>query len=289
MSLSAGRFAPSPTGPLHSGSLLAAAASHLDARSRGHRWLLRIDDLDTYRNVDGAETCILTALEAHGLEWDGPVLRQSNRIEEYQSALSQLAARGEIFYCTCSRNDLKGRGAYPGTCRSHTRPRVDAAIRVNVSDRPQSFVDLIAGPQTENLSQTCGDFIIRRRDGLVAYQLATAVDDGDSAIRYVVRGGDLLDNTPRQIYLMQLLNLSTPTYAHLPTLTDLTGMKLSKQSHAPALENSRASANLLEVFGYLGLRPPSEAEHWSPARIVAWGIDHWSLDSIAAGNVIFRH
>lgn len=283
----AGRFAPSPTGPLHFGSLLAATASYLDARSRGERWLLRIDDLDTYRITEGSEDAILHALEAHGLLWDGPVLHQSARITEYQDALAQLARQGDTFYCTCSRRQLRGVGAYPGTCRSAQRPAEDAAIRVRISEAPVTFADLIAGSITEDLATSVGDFIVRRRDGLIAYQLATAVDDGAGEITRVIRGGDLLDNTARQIYLMQRLGLMPPTYAHLPTLVNPAGQKLSKQSHSPALDPDRATDNLMRILPTLALTPP-QADFGSPAEILAWAVKHFSLSAIQGGDVIFR-
>lgn len=289
MSGAAGRFAPSPTGPLHYGSLLAATASYLDARSRGERWLLRIDDLDIYRVVEGSEDAILHALEAHGLYWDGPVRHQSSRISDYQDALDQLTRQGDTFYCTCSRRQLKDHDTYPGTCRSAQRPPEDAAIRVRVSEEPVAFTDLIAGRIQENLASNLGDFIIRRRDGLIAYQLATAVDDGADEITRVIRGGDLLDNTARQIYLMQRLGLVPPAYGHLPTLLNPEGQKLSKQSHSPALDTDRATENLLRILPHLALTPPAAAASGSPEEIVSWAVEHFSPKAIVGGDVIFHH
>ena len=276
----AGRFAPSPTGPLHFGSLLAATASYLDARSRGERWLLRMDDLDVHRNVPGAEAAILHALEAHSLSWDGSIVRQSERLPLYEHALETLARRGLTFHCTCSRRSLKATGPYPGTCRSANRDPAAAAVRVRVDGKPVAFTDLIAGPRQELLADTLGDFIIRRRDGLVAYQLATAVDDGDRDITRVVRGSDLLSNTARQIYLMRLLELSPPEYAHVPVLLNDRGQKLSKQTHAPALDNSRPAANLLHVLPALALKPPAEFESASAAAILSWAADNFSISAI---------
>lgn len=284
----AGRFAPSPTGPLHSGSLLAAVASFLDARSRGQRWLVRIDDLDAPRNVPGSDTAILNSLEAHGLHWDGPVIRQSQHLSRFESAIDTLAARGQIFYCTCSRSQLRGKTRYPGTCREHRAPRGNAAIRVRVDTTPVRFDDLIEGPQSEVLAETCGDFVIRRRDGYIAYQLATAVDDGDEAITRVVRGGDLLGNTARQIFLMQRLGLSAPAYAHLPTLVGSDGAKLSKQTRAPALDDTRPNANLLAVLPHLGLKPPADAGDALPAELLAWAMPEFSLTRIRGGEVVFQ-
>jgi glutamyl-Q tRNA(Asp) synthetase len=285
----AGRFAPSPTGPLHSGSLLAATASYLDARSRNGSWFVRIDDLDTFRNVSGAEPSILASLEAHGLKWDGPVIRQSERLDRYTTALDQLTRAGQTFYCTCSRAQLRGTPVYPGTCRGVTGSVEDAAIRLRVSDETLSYTDLIAGPVSENLALSCGDFIIRRRDGLIAYQLATAVDDGDGTITHVIRGGDLLDNTIRQRHLMTLLGLTPPRYAHLPVLIQPDGKKLSKQTHAPALDDERPGDNLRYAFDCLGLTTPADIHRWPVAQILAWGVENWSLKAVPVGERVFRY
>lgn len=284
----AGRFAPSPTGPLHHGSLLAATASYLDARAQQMQWWLRIDDLDTPRVVPGSETAILKTLEAHALHWDGPLVRQSERVERYEAALAVLSARELVFYCTCSRQMLADAPVYPGTCRRRTQPTADAAIRVLVDDRTIRFRDLIHGTRIEQLGRTCGDFVVRRRDGLIAYQLATAVDDGSEAISRVVRGGDLLDNTARQIHLMQALGLSVPDYAHLPVLLDESSRKLSKQTHAPAVDDDRPTANLLAIFGVLGLMAPQEASRWSPETLLDWAVPRFDLRRIRAGSVRFR-
>jgi glutamyl-Q tRNA(Asp) synthetase len=285
----AGRFAPSPTGPLHAGSLLAATASYLDARGRGALWLLRIDDLDSYRIVDGAETSILKSLEAHQLHWDGTFTRQSERGDLYQQALQALSAMGLLFYCTCSRRDLRGSTVYPGRCRGQATPIPDAAIRLQVGEAEVKFHDQVSGPQSERLAESCGDFVVRRRDGLIAYQLATAVDDGQQAISRVIRGGDLLDNTARQIHLMSLLGLTAPSYAHVGTLLATDGKKLSKQTHAPALDDTIPSANLLKAFGLLGLSPPVDATGWPPSTLLDWGVQHFSLDAVPPGPVIVRH
>ncbi|MGD8415849.1 MAG: tRNA glutamyl-Q(34) synthetase GluQRS [Pseudomonadales bacterium] len=285
MNAGAGRFAPSPTGPLHAGSLLAATASYLDARSRGERWLLRIDDLDRPRVARGAESRILATLEAHGLSWDGPVIRQRDRIQAYRSALDTLAGKGLLFYCTCSRKMLAGQPVYPGTCRGHSAPRRNAAVRVRVDDHQIRFDDLIAGRCNDHLRTSCGDFVVRRRDGIIAYQLATAVDDGSEEITRVVRGGDLLDNTARQIFLMECLGLSVPVYAHLPVLVDGKGRKLSKQTGAPPVDDHRPTANLLAAFAHLALDPPPEAAGWSPARLLEWGTARFDVRRIPGGEV----
>lgn len=287
MSTAAGRFAPSPTGPLHLGSLLAATASYLDARHRGERWLLRIDDLDQPRNVPGAEDTILRSLEAHGLHWDGPVIRQSDRLDRYTAALQQLQRDGHTFNCTCTRKRLKGLGPYPGFCRDSLHPAEDAAVRVRVNSTPISFVDGVVGPVTEVLAESVGDFIIRRRDGLIAYQLATAVDDGEQDITRVIRGGDLLDNTARQIYLMQLLNLSPPFYAHVPMVVHADGQKLSKQTHAAPLDDEQPAANLRTVLPMLGLNP---AEDLTVAtELLDWAAAEFSLERLQNAPSSYRH
>jgi len=287
MTSAAGRFAPSPTGPLHLGSLLAATASFLDARHRGEQWLLRIDDLDVPRNVPGAEAAILRSLEAHGLNWDGPVVRQSERLDRYQAALQRLTEAGHTFNCTCARKKLKGLGRYPGTCRDAGHSPDDAAVRVRVDDATIRFNDGVLGPINEVLTESVGDFIIRRRDGLIAYQLATAVDDGEPQITRVVRGSDLLDNTARQIYLMQLLDLSPPDYAHVPMLLNAAGQKLSKQTHASALDDRQPVANLSEILPMLGLTPP--ATFSAPAELLQWAADAFSLEALQGGPASYRH
>ena len=282
----AGRFAPSPTGPLHFGSLLAATASFLDARQQQIRWLVRIDDLDAPRNVPGSVQSILHSLEAHGLCWDGEVVYQSHRLAAYRAALQSL--EGQLFYCTCSRRRLSDRPLYPGTCRWRRTPCPDAAIRIRVDQAAVRFHDLIAGPQEEIPARTCGDFVVRRRDGLMAYQLATAVDDGRPEITRVVRGGDLLSNTARQIYLMRRLGSTVPTYAHLPVLVGKDGAKLSKQTHAPALDDSKATANLLRIFPCLGLHAPAEAAGWTPGQLLSWAVSRFDLQRIRGGSLPFR-
>ena len=196
---------------------------------------------------------------------------------------------GLLFYCTCSRRDLRGSTTYPGRCRGQTAAIEDAAIRLQVGAAEVDFIDRISGPQSERLAASCGDFVVRRRDGLIAYQLATAVDDGHPAISRVVRGGDLLDNTARQIHLMSLLGLTPPAYAHVGTLLAADGKKLSKQTHAPALDDRTPSANLLQAFEYLGMSPPIDAVDWPPATVLDWGVQNFSLDDVPPGSVIFRH
>lgn len=289
MTADAGRFAPSPTGPLHFGSLLAATASFLDARQHGSDWLLRIDDLDTQRNVPGAETAILSSLEAHGLHWDGPVIRQSDRIALYENALDRLGRDGHTYYCTCSRRQLKGLPRYPGTCRKASHSRADAALRVRTTETPIDFEDLVAGPIREVLSDTVGDFVIRRRDGIIAYQLATAVDDGSGEIGRVIRGRDLLDNTARQIYLIQLLGGHTPRYGHVPILVNEADQKLSKQTFAAPLDDRMATDNLVRILPLLGLSVPADLQGAAPGQLLPWAVEHFSLERLQGAPSSYRH
>ncbi|MDE1982236.1 MAG: tRNA glutamyl-Q(34) synthetase GluQRS [Betaproteobacteria bacterium] len=229
-----GRFAPSPTGPLHFGSLLAALGSYLCAKNRGGQWLLRMEDLDTPRNVPGAEASILACLEGFGLTWDGPVTRQSERTPLYQAALDQLLAAGLAYPCGCSRQEAAG--VYPGTCRNGLPPGKTArAFRFKVNALQTCFNDELYGRLCQDLAQHVGDFVIRRADGPFAYQLAVVVDDAAQGITEVVRGADLLDSTPRQVALQQALGLPTPRYLHLPLARTPGGEKLSKQTGAAAV------------------------------------------------------
>jgi glutamyl-Q tRNA(Asp) synthetase len=238
-----GRFAPSPTGPLHFGSLVAAVASWCDARAHRGEWLLRIEDVDTPRKRDGASNAIIDTLTSYGFEWDGAVVQQSERSSLYQAAQDELVRRGVAYRCACTRRELEhaptgvgGERVYPGTCRNAPpRAREGRAWRLRVDDQPIGFVDRLQGPQQQILASDVGDFVIRRSDGLFAYQLAVVVDDADQAITHVVRGADLLASTPRQIWLQQQLRLPTPSYLHHPIAVDARGEKLSKQTRAKAL------------------------------------------------------
>jgi glutamyl-Q tRNA(Asp) synthetase len=283
-----GRFAPSPTGPLHFGSLVAAVGSYLDARHHGGEWRVRMEDLDPPREMPGAADRILRTLEAYGFEWDGPVMYQSQRQEAYQQALERLRADGRVYHCGCTRRDMRDLAQtgidgpiYPGTCRDGLPPgRAPRAIRVRVAAEPIAIEDRLQGRVAQQLDTEVGDFTLRRADGLFAYQLAVVVDDGDQDITDVVRGSDLLDSTPRQVYLQHLLGLATPRYLHLPVATNPAGEKLSKQTHAAAVP-ARADVGLLcRCLRFLGQELPAglaDAElgdfwrqaiiHWSPGRI----------------------
>ena len=283
----AGRFAPSPTGPLHLGSLYVALASFLDARSRNHDWLVRMDDLDEPRTDPQAESSILRTLESHGLRWDRSVQRQSARLGAYGSALAELRAGGRLFYCTCSRQDLRRAPVYPGTCRNRTAPVANAAIRVRVDDAAPRFADLLRGEQVTPLRLTIGDFIVRRRDGIVAYQLAAALDDSEPEIATVVRGRDLLDNTPRQLHLMTLLERPHPRYAHLSLIVDRTGQKLSKQAGARPVDFSTPLDNIRICLGFLGMNDPPDTDL---EGLLKWAVARWNLaripreDQVAGSN-----
>lgn len=271
-----GRFAPSPTGPLHLGSLLAATASWVDVRHRGGRWLLRIEDIDPPREQPGAADAILRSLDRHGLTWDGPVLWQHDRHAAYDAALKSLQTRGLVYACRCSRSALAAAGVPDclGPCR--TAGHASGAWRLSVQDAPlMHWQDALHGPQCDDLRQQCGDFVLMRRDGLPAYQLAVVVDDAASAVTTVARGADLFDNTARQCWLQQQLGLPRPEYLHLPLLLMPDGRKLSKQNHAPALTPA-ASANLCQVLHWLGQAPPPDLHQSTPAEVLDWACTHWS-------------
>ncbi len=285
-----GRFAPSPTGPLHFGSLVAAVGSYLDARTYNGEWLLRIEDVDTPRNVPGAADGILATLEAFGFEWDGPVLWQSSRLDAYGAALERLVQAGLAYPCACSRKEIgdsarrpavDGGLVYPGTCRTGLPPgRLARAWRLRVDDEETGFADRLQGWQAQNLTCAVGDFVLRRADGLFAYQLTVAVDDEFQAISDVVRGADLLASTPRQIWLQRCLGLATPRYAHLPVVSNAAGEKLSKQTLAPALEIRQAPAALAAALRFLGQVVPAGLDAAPLPEIWQWARANWSFAAI---------
>jgi glutamyl-Q tRNA(Asp) synthetase len=262
-----GRFAPSPTGALHAGSLAAALASWLDARAHGGAWLIRIEDLDPPREVPGATRQILDALAAFGLASDEPPQFQSNRGDLYRRALDRLTAAGLVYGCACSRTEVASEQrrmglpahVYPGTCRNGTNGRPARALRVRVPEETVGFTDRACGSYAQDLAREVGDFVVRRADGLCAYQLAVVVDDAEQRITDVVRGADLLDNTPRQIWLQRALALPTPRYLHVPVVTNDRGEKLSKQTGAQPLDTTRPLAELEHAWRHLGF-PPLGAE-----------------------------
>ncbi len=283
-----GRFAPSPTGPLHFGSLVAAMGSYLEAKSCRGEWLVRIENIDSPREVTGAAKEILDTLEALGMEWDGEVVYQDQRHEAYQAALTMLEQRSMVYPCTCSRKEIadsgiihREAGAYPGTCRAGLSDyRNSASLRVRTHDDPIEFKDTLLGPVRQQLTSTTGDFVLRRADGIYTYQLAVVVDDAAQGITHVVRGSDLLDSTPRQIYLQHLLGYSTPTYMHLPLVTNTQGKKLSKQTRAAAIDLSNPVAQLISALEFLGQNPPAEMVESSLASLWQWSLANWSLQRI---------
>lgn len=275
-----GRFAPSPTGPLHVGSLVAAVASFLDARRHQGLWYVRIEDVDTLREVPGAADAILRALTVYGLHWDGAVLYQSQRLDAYADALAQLQQRGLAYACGCSRRDIAAqarRGAegliYPGWCRDGVQPgKLGRAMRVRTDDHPVLFRDRLQGEIRQCIFREVGDFVLRRADGLFAYQLAVVVDDAYQGITHVVRGLDLLYNTPRQIYLQGLLGYVTPQYLHHPLVLGGDGVKLSKQHRAQALRLDDPVPTLCMALSFLGYTLPREAAHMNPSALLAWAL-----------------
>ena len=278
-----GRFAPSPTGPLHAGSLVAALASWLDARANGGRWFLRIEDVDVPRSVPGAADQIRRQLLACGLEWDDEVPAQRVRTQHYQAALETLLDRQHAYACACTRKQLEGQplasdGArrYPGTCREGLPAGIEGrAIRFKVQAGELCFDDRWLGMQCLDVSQDCGDFVLLRADGWFAYQLAVVVDDAEQGVTHVVRGRDLLTSTPRQIQLLQALSYIVPSYMHVPLVLNAAGEKLSKQTQAPALVPEQASKDIYAAMKTLQLPMADDLERWPVAEQLGWAIQHW--------------
>jgi glutamyl-Q tRNA(Asp) synthetase len=266
-----GRFAPSPTGPLHFGSLVAALASYMEARTASGKWLLRMEDLDRPREQPGAANQILYALERLGFEWDGPVQWQSARLERYRAALEDLSRRGFAYPCGCSRKELEdsalaidGARVYPGTCRQGLAPGKSArAVRLRTHGAPIAFADRIQGEIEQRVERDVGDFVLQRADGVYAYQLAVVVDDLEQGVTDVVRGADLLDSTARQIHLQRILGARTPRYAHVPVAVDAAGQKLSKQTGAAPLDLADPKRELARARRFLG----QGEEGWDLSRV----------------------
>jgi glutamyl-Q tRNA(Asp) synthetase len=276
-----GRFAPTPSGDLHLGSLYTAAASFLDARTHGGRWLLRMEDLDRPREVAGSADEILRTLEQFGFEWDGAVTRQSQRAAHYAAALCELRAQQRTFACSCSRAQLEDELRYPGTCRARRlAPDTPAALRLRVEAVPVQFSDRIQGTYRQNVADAVGDFILQRRDRIYAYVLAVVVDDAAQGVTHIVRGADLLDNTPRQIYLQRLLGLPEPSYAHVPVLTEPDGAKLAKSRRSVRVGTNSPLAQLCSAFSLLGLSPPPSLASAAISEAWRWAIAHWDLDKV---------
>ncbi|MBK9444649.1 MAG: tRNA glutamyl-Q(34) synthetase GluQRS [Betaproteobacteria bacterium] len=282
-----GRFAPSPTGPLHFGSLVAAVGSYLDARAAGGRWLLRIEDVDAPRNVAGAADSILRTLGDFGFEWDGAPVWQSNRLEKYREILDLLRHQGDVYPCSCSRREIAdsaenpsvdGGLVYPGTCRHGLLPgRSPRAWRMRVAAVELGFDDRVQGHRSQNLERDVGDFVLLRADGPYAYQLAVVVDDAEAGVTDIVRGADLIESTPRQIWLQQRLGYPSVRYAHLPVVTNVAGEKLSKQTLAPAVSSAGGVPLLVRAMQFLGQPVPEDLPRVSLATFWDWAIAHWQI------------
>ena len=283
-----GRFAPSPTGPLHFGSLIAAVASYLDAKSRGGEWLVRIEDLDLPRVVPDAADDILRTLAACGMRWDGTIAYQSQRSNAYHAALHRLRKCGVVYPCACSRREIADSAVsgiegpvYPGTCRNGLAPgKVARALRIDTRGQRIEFDDALQGRVSHNLETEVGDFVLYRADQVFAYQLAVVVDDAEQGITDIVRGADLLHSTPRQIYLQRLLDLPTPRYAHVPVAVNAEGEKLSKQTLAAPIDAAQPLPALIGTLRFLGQQPPDELTASSPAALWDWAIANWRIGRV---------
>ena len=287
-----GRFAPSPTGLLHAGSLTTAVGSYLHARSQGGQWLLRIEDLDPPREMPGAADAILRTLEALGFAWDGEVVWQSRRLAAYQQALDALIAAGQAYPCACTRREIALAGrpgvdgvVYPGTCRAGLAPgKSGRAWRLRTPEGEVEFQDGHYGVQRQNVAREVGDYVLKRADGLFAYQLAVVVDDAWQGVSDVVRGADLLDSTARQIVLQAALGAPTPRYTHLPLLVNAAGEKLSKQTLAPAIRPDQAADELRLALTRLNHAPPADCQGLD--ELWGWALAHWSLARAPAAPVL---
>jgi glutamyl-Q tRNA(Asp) synthetase len=265
---------------LHLGSLYTAVASFLDARAHHGRWLLRIEDIDKPREIAGSADRILRTLRAFGMEWDGEAVRQSDRIELYAAALRDLEARHLTFECSCSRLQLEDENRYPGTCRMHPAVSgVPTAIRLRVEPALVHFSDRIQGAYRQDVAAAVGDIVLKRRDQLFAYVLAVVVDDAAQGVTHVVRGADLLDNTPRQIYLQRQLGLPLPIYAHVPVLTEADDTKLAKSRRSVRLDEGGVLPQLLAVLSMLGLRVPMALARATATQVWDWAIAHWDINN----------
>lgn len=280
-----GRFAPSPTGPLHFGSLVAATASYLQAKVMKGHWLLRIEDIDPPRSQPGATDAIIKALDSYGFEWHSDIIFQSSSHAEHEQALQSLLEQELAYPCGCSRRDLADvpRGPlgtiYPGTCREGCDKR-ETSIRLRTTADPVSFIDGLQGPQTQNLEKESGDFVIRRRDGLIAYHLAVVVNDALEGITEIVRGIDLMDSTPRQIWVQQLLGFPTPNYLHIPVVTHPNGDKLSKLTGARPVPAHATPAALFGALLALQQSPPEALRHGPIDHIWQWAIENWDIQAL---------
>lgn len=279
-----GRFAPSPTGPLHLGSLTTAVASYLHARQAGGQWLVRIEDIDPPRAVPGASDDILRTLEAFDLHWDGPVLYQSQRHEQYAATAQRLLLHGLAFRCSCSRSALREAGAeggpYPGTCRTRTIHEQPTALRVFVEAGLERFIDGLQGEIVTDLAATTGDYVIWRRDDLPAYHLAVVTDDAAQGVTTIVRGCDLIEPTAVHLHLQRVLGLEAPQYFHTPVLLNASGQKLSKQTGAVAVRAADRAAVAHRVLERLGATVPNELAGSTPRDLWRWAVEDWRIESL---------
>ncbi|HMK14622.1 MAG TPA: tRNA glutamyl-Q(34) synthetase GluQRS [Burkholderiales bacterium] len=292
-----GRFAPSPTGPLHFGSLIAAVGSFLEARSRKGEWLVRIEDIDPPREEPGASDEILRTLETCGMEWDGEIVYQSTRRDAYHAALHSLRGHGLVYPCACSRREIADSAiegidgpVYPGTCRNGLPKQRSARVwRVKTDRQLLEFTDTLQGYVAQHLETDVGDYVLYRADRVYAYQLAVVVDDAEQGITDIVRGADLLSSTPRQLYLQQLLGYSTPKYMHLPVALDSSGKKLSKQTFAPALGKGQEIPWLYHALRFLGQNPPPRLANANLNDFWTWAVLHWDAKKIPRARALQAH
>ena len=290
-----GRFAPSPTGPLHFGSLVAAVASYLEAKTHDGKWLIRMEDLDKPREIAGAADDILRTLEAFDFAWDGEVMYQSQRAEAYEKALTTLKTKKLVYPCTCSRKEIADSAIevgiegviYPKTCLKHALlANSHAALRAVTKNRNICFIDAIQGEMNQNLAKDIGDFVLKRADGHFAYQLAVVVDDAAQGVTHVLRGADLLGSTPRQIYLQKYLGFSTPKYAHVPIASNIKGEKLSKKTLAAPISTGFTGQWLFNALYFLGQNPPPEMQNAILSEVWRWAFANWSLANVPRQRAI---
>ena len=272
-----GRFAPSPSGPLHFGSLVCALVSFVHARQAGGQWLLRIEDVDTTRVRASADQVIMSQLSAHGMQWDGDVIYQTQRTHAYQAALNRLHEKHLVYACNCTRQAIKAKGKYyTSTCRNLRLPFNNNAIRIINSSTQSSFDDLHLGHVCVDPHFCSEDLSIRRKDGLFAYNLAVVVDDIAQKVSHIVRGADLIDTTVQQQKIYKMLEAQAPLYFHLPVVCLKYGQKISKQNHAKAIQNEHAATNLIRAFKMMGLPVPTGHEKMAVDALIHWAIQHWS-------------
>jgi len=285
-----GRFAPSPSGFLHFGSLIAALSSYLDAKKNKGVWLVRIEDIDPPREKDGASDHILKTLDAFGLHWDGSVLYQSQQSDLYREVLNDLSHQNLSYFCQCTRADIKKMGGiYQGYCRHLVHPRDNTAIRVINNHAVTFYPDLVQGNVYCNLELAQEDFIIVRKEGLFAYQLSVVVDDIAQNISHVIRGCDLLEPTARQLSLFALLKIHPPQYGHVPLAITQNGYKLSKQNRTPALNIQKPQPSLIAALAFLGQKPPVDLLNCKVEEIINWAIANWSISQVPNQQKIIYH